>query len=210
PMVLVRVGGDLSRALGAVDGRSPVAALLSVDDRPPVDGAPKLGRARVGGWVHRIAAAEADLARLEFAEANPVEDLLDVGSGVTLFAIEVDRVQVQRGSVTEEIDVEAFMAADPDPLHPDERDLLVDLARHHRAEAEKFFCRVLNVGGSPMAVRLDRYGITVDTGRTPKERFRLEFTRPVRDRRDLARVLHPVLFPRCSGHCQNRSFGYER
>ena len=26
----------------------------------------------------------------------------------------------------------------------------------------------------------------------------------------LVRVLHPVLFPRCSGHCQNRSFGYER
>jgi len=111
-MILVRVGGDLSRALGAVGGRTPVAALLSVDDRPPVDGAPKLGRVRVGGWVHRIAPAEADLARLEFAEANPVEDLLDVGSGVTLYAIEVDRVglgKLQPGEVC---------LGGRDPVHP--------------------------------------------------------------------------------------------
>jgi hypothetical protein len=211
PMVLARSGGDLSRALGAVDGRKRVAALLSVDDRPPVDGAPALGRVRIGGRVHRLDADEAAPARLEFAEANPVSELLDVGRGVTLFAIEVDRVQVQRGVTIEEVDVEAFIEADPDPLHEVEQDLLLDLAGHHSVEVERHLRQALGFAGvpgrgTPKAVRLDRYGFTVDSGRSPKEPwYRLEFTRPVRDRHELARVLHPVLFPQCHGHCRNQS-----
>jgi hypothetical protein len=97
--------------------RRPYAggALLSVDDRPPVNAAPTLGQVRVGGWVHRLDADQTSPARLEFAEANPVCELLDVGRGVALFAIEVDRAQVQRGVTIEEVDVEAFIEADADP-----------------------------------------------------------------------------------------------
>ncbi len=211
PMILARAGGDVSRALGAVDGRTRVAALLSVDDRPPVDGAPTFGRVRVGGCLHRLDADEAAPARLEFAEANPVSELLDVGHGVAMFAIEVDRVQVQSGVTIEEIDVEAFIEADPDPLHEIEQDLLLDLAGHHSPEVADYFREALGVAGvpcraTPKVVRLDRYGFTVDAGRTPSEPwYRLEFTRPVRDRHDLARVLHPVLFPQCHRHCRSQS-----
>jgi hypothetical protein len=208
PMVAARLGSDVARALGAVDGRGRVAAMLCIEDRPPVEGAPSLGRVRVGGWVHRLDAEEAEAAKHEFAEANPVADLLDVGSTVTLYAIEVDRVQVQRGATIVEVDVEAFIAADPDPLHEVEQDLLADLAGHHAGETEHYFRRALGAAGVecdvvPRAVRLDRYGFTVDAGRQrTRTWYRLEFTRPVRDRRDLARALHPVLFPNCPGHCQ--------
>ena len=109
PMVLARVGSELARALGAVDGRSRVAAMLCVDDHPG------LGRVRVGGWVHRLEPDEAREARLEFAEANPVADLLDVGAGVTIYAVEVDRVELQHDARTIDIDVESFIAADPNP-----------------------------------------------------------------------------------------------
>jgi hypothetical protein len=112
PMVLARVGSDIARALGAVDARSRVAAMLSVEDHEPSS----LGRVKVGGWVHRLDADEVGPARLEFAEANPVADLLDVGAGVTMYAVEVDRVELQRNAMTVDIDVDAFIAADPNPL----------------------------------------------------------------------------------------------
>jgi len=112
PMVLARVGSDLARALGAVDARSRVAAMLCVEDVAPSG----LGRVKVGGWVHRLGVEEIAAARLEFAEANPVADLLDVGAGVTMYAVEVDRVELQCRATTIDIDVDAFIAADPDPL----------------------------------------------------------------------------------------------
>jgi hypothetical protein len=227
PMLLARAGSDLAQAVSRGECSPPpkpgsgcaparrtaggrTAVLLAVDDRPPVDGAPGLGRVRVGGWVHRLDADEAAQARLEFAEWNPVDDLLDVGDGVTIFAIEVDRVQVQRGGTAAEVELEAFIAADPDPLHEVEQDLLDDLAGHHAVEVEQYFRRALDEAGvpcrtAPRAVRLDRYGFTVETdGETAGRWYRLEFARPVRDRHDLARVLHPVLFPHCHGRCRSQ------
>jgi hypothetical protein len=204
PMVLARVGTDVARALGAVDSRRRVAALLTVEDRPPVDRAPSLGRVRVGGWVHRLSDAEADLARHEFAEHNPVADLFDVGSGVSLYAIEVDRVQVQRGHTTHDVEVEDFIVADPDPLQELERELLLDLAGHHRAETEEALRRALGAlgvpcRGVPRPVRVDRYGFVVDPGGDAMGPWvRVDFARPVRDRSDLATLLHPVLFPHCA------------
>ena len=55
------------------------------------------------------------------------------------------------------------------------------------------------LGRAPRAVRLDRYGFTLDVGRpeadTSRSRWvRLSFPRPLRDRHELAHLLHPVLF----------------
>jgi hypothetical protein len=50
-------------------------------------------------------------------------------------------------------------------------------------------------GVEPRVVRLDRYGLVVSLG---DRVARLAFPRPVRDRDDLAALLHPVLCRRCA------------
>jgi hypothetical protein len=205
PLALARDGDRLALALQRRDrGGSPLA-VLRVEDVPPLDGAPSLGRARILGRLIRIEDADVPHAVLEFADSNPIEDLFDVGTAATLYRIEPDRVHLehrQRGGGLLEMD--EYIAADPDPLHDVERELLVDLADHHAAQVAPHFRRLLAEAGlacrAPRAVRLDRYGFVVDTGcpaADPRDRWvRLNFPRQVRDRDDLAHLLHPLLF-----HC---------
>jgi hypothetical protein len=193
PLILVRDGDRL-------DPGGP--ATLSVADVPPLPGAPSLGRVRVDGRLHRLTAAEALAAVHAFAESNPVADLLDVGRGASLCQIDVTRVRLDRGPTTVDIDPIAFAAAEPDPLHELEPDLLADLADHHGPQIESYFRCLLAVTGRPARtpprpVRLDRYGFLVDIGE-PDRCVRLSFHRPVHCRHDLALLLRPVLFPTCA------------
>jgi hypothetical protein len=125
-----------------------------------------------------------------------------------MYAIEVERVQLQRGVTRHELELDDYVAADPDPLHQDEGELLADLADHHGAQLTPFLRTTLARGGVacgefPVAVRLDRHGLVVRTG--PEARWvRLDFSRPVTDRHDLAHLLHPVLFPHCHGRCRQQ------
>jgi hypothetical protein len=97
------------------------------------------------------------------------------------------------------VDLDEYVAADPDPLYRDEPDLLADLNEHHGAQLQAYLAGRLAAAGlpdtTPRAVRLDRYGLRVrpypDWRADP---VRVSFARPVRDRSDLARLLHPVLF----------------
>jgi hypothetical protein len=204
PMLLVPTGGPLDEELGGASPRSaPAPAVrIRVDDVPPATPAPHLGTATIDGRPRPLAGAAAATAVLEFAEANPVPDLFDVGGAMTLYLIEPRHVQLARAGVVVGVDVGDFMAADPDPLHEYEHDLLVDLADHHRAEMEDYFRGLLAAARvdcrtPPRAVRLDRYGFTLDIGLPEHARprwVRISFARPVADRHELAHRLHPVLF----------------
>jgi hypothetical protein len=203
PLLLVRDDGDLDAAMR--DGRPAVT--LSVVDIPPVDRAPSLGRLRIDGRARRLAAGEAAAAVQEFAEGNPIADLFDVGRGMSMWLVNVDRVRLDRPQATVDIEPAWYAAAVPDPLHELEQDLLADLTDHHAPQIESYFRCLLALTGkpcvtAPRAVRLDRYGFIVDIGEPGGELVddhwvRLSFPRPVHCRHDLAHLLHPILFPTC-------------
>lgn len=211
PLLLVQPQDPFAETLRR--GSGEVAVALRVDDLPPVAGAPSHGRAWVSGWTVPLDVAGARCAALEFAEVNPLAELLDVGHGARLYRIEVDAVRLERGGAVISVAPDDFAAADPDPLHPWERDLLLDLHDHHGPELGAYLTRQYGraAGGArcappadaltwPRPVRIDRYGMLIEpthrtrAGLSPLRWLRMSFPAPVRDRADLARLLHPVLF----------------
>lgn len=203
PLLLSR-REDVIDDLSCADG---VSVRLAVADSPPVPEAPSHGRAVVSGRLQTLSAAEAAAAVHEFAEANPVADLFDVGGDVSMYAIDVAWARLERDAGTTNVPASEYTAASPDPLHEVEKDLLVDLADHHAPQVETFVCKVLGAAGvipasPPRPVRFDRYGFLVDIGTgsvgSGSRWARLEFTRAIRDQHDLAHLMHPVLF---RGHC---------
>jgi hypothetical protein len=110
PILLCRTGGGLARALTPEHG-DDVAVVLCVEDFAP--GAAYLGRVWISGWAHPICAENRRRAALEFAEVNPVSDLLDVGRGFELHHLDVAEVRLERGGELLDIDVELYVAARP-------------------------------------------------------------------------------------------------
>jgi hypothetical protein len=184
------------------DEADDLAVVLSVADMAPIDGAPSLGRAYISGWVTPLTGTEARTAACEFAAVNPIEHLLDLGRGYVLHRVEPAEVRLERGDATIAVGLDDYLAADPDPLHDVEPDLLADLADHHGPEVVAFVAGVLagksdleTPPGRARVVRIDRYGMVVAWSGGPL--VRMEFTRAVRGAADLAELLHPVLFPGC-------------
>ena len=192
--------GALATALDPADGTDDTAMVLDIADVPPMAGSPALGRVWVSGWARRLDGDEARAAALDYAAIDASGDLLDVGAGQVLHRMDVAEVRYERHGVLLDIDTDEYAAADPDPLHRIEFDLIADLADHHEAEMVAYVRRQLGPaarpGEEPRVVRLDRYGFLV---RLDGRLARLAFPRPVTDRHDLAHLLHPVLCHRCAG-----------
>lgn len=152
-------GSELAELLNRSDDQ---AAVLAVPDSPPFPDSPHLGTVWISGWLSRLAGTEAQAAAADFAEANPVECLLDIGHGTTIFQVEIAEVRLtdDTGSTTF-ILPEVFAVCDPDPFHADEYDLLADLRDHHAAE----IAARAGLPATATPVRLDRYGLTMKTGR---------------------------------------------
>ncbi len=197
-LLLVPARGGLAGALRPADGGDDTAVVLDIPDVPPVAGAPSLGRVWVAGWARALDGDEARAAALDWAEQDPTGDLLDIGDGQALHRVDVAEIRLERNNLTVDVDPDDFAAAAPDPLHRLEFDLIADLADHHGPEITGYLRRRLGPAAghhTPLVVRLDRYGFVVRLG----ERLaRLAFPRPVADRADLGRLLHPVVCPRCS------------
>ena len=184
----------------ALDPADDTAMVLDIADVPPMAGSPVLGRVWVSGWARRLDGDEARSAALDYAGIDASGDLLDVGAGQVLHRMDVAEVRHERHGVLLDIDIEEYAEADPDPLRQIEFDLIADLADHHEAEMCAYIRRQLGPatrpGEEPRVVRLDRYGFLV---RLDGRLARLAFPRPVTDRHDLARLLHPFLCHRCAG-----------
>ncbi|MDR7278115.1 DUF2470 domain-containing protein [Catenuloplanes atrovinosus] len=201
-LMLSRRDGTLAEALVPTDGADDTAMVLDVTDVPPVAGAPSLGRAWIAGWAVALAGDDAREAAIEFAAVDPTGDLLDVSGEFVLHRLDVAEVRLERGGVTLDVDPDEYAEAEPDPLHAIEWDLLSDLADHHQPEITAFLRSQLDKAGmpygarEPRVVRMDRYGMLVDIGAA--KTVRLAYAHPVADRAELARLLHPVLCPRCA------------
>jgi hypothetical protein len=197
-LLLSPAGGALATALEPLEGNDDTALVLDISDVPPVAGAPSLGRVWVAGWAKRLTGDEARQAALDYAEADPATDLLDVGDGHVLHRMDVAEVRYERGGAQFDVDPDEYAEATPDPLRTIEFDLIADLADHHLPQITDYVRRRLGpVAGpsdEPEVVRLDRYGLLVRVG---DRLARLAFPRAVRDRHDLAHLLHPVLCRTC-------------
>jgi hypothetical protein len=193
----VPTAGEVATALRPVQGEGDTALVLRVDDVPPVAGAPWRGRLWLAGWARPLDGLAAREAAVEYVGLDPTSDLLDVGHGYTLLRMEVADVRIARRGRLVEVDVDEFRAAEPDPLHRYEPDLLADLGAHH---ADQLTDLVARCAGAPaaagwQAVRLDRYGLVLAPrrGRCASRRLRVTFPRPVDGVPDLARTLHGIL-----------------
>ena len=197
--MLTPAGGAVAAALRPVPGTDDTAVVLDVADVPPTADAPSLGRVRVAGWAVELTGAEARDAAIQYADVEAAADLLDVGAGQVLHRMEPLEIRLERGGLVIAVDPDEYAAAVPDPLRAVEFDLVADLADHHAGDLTAYVRRRLgsaaNPGGRPTVVRLDRYGLVV---RVDDRLARLPFPRSVRDRADLAHLLHPVLCHRCA------------
>ena len=174
--------------------------VLDITDVPPMAGSPALGRVWVSGWARRLDGDEARAAALDYADVDASGDLLDVGATQVLHRMEVAEVRHEQHGDLLDIDPDEYAEAGPDPLRHIEFDLIADLADQHVTEMAAYLRRQLGPaappGEQPRVVRIDRYGFLA---RLDGRLARLVFPRPVTDRHDLARLLHPVLCHRCGG-----------
>lgn len=113
PILLCRTGSGLDQALRARHG-DDVAVVICIEDFAP--GTAYLGRVWISGWAHPVCAEYRRQAALDFAEVNPVSDLLDVGNGFELHHVDVAEVRLERGGELLEIEVERYAAARPAPV----------------------------------------------------------------------------------------------
>lgn len=201
-LLLVSIVSDLAAALRPVPGAPGPALVLDVRDLPPGAGAPPLGRLWVSGWPEPLDGPDARQAAVDFAEVVPTGDLLDVGRRFTLYRFEPAEIRLERAGTVHDVEPTEYAAAEPDPLHEVERELLADLADHHTPEVAASLRRQLGdvvppAGPDeppPRVVRLDRYGLVVSFGASGARcRARLAFPRPLSGQPELAELLHPVL-----------------
>jgi hypothetical protein len=218
-LLLVAEGGAAERGLRpvATEAGGPVdtdsIAVLTVADRPPVCGGPWYGRVELTGWATRLTGTTATRAALDFAEAKPLGELLDVGSGMTLYRLDLAEIDWTAPGYatgaedpdelrTLEVDVDAFLDAEPDPFGADESALLADLADHHSDLLEELCSQAKEAAvpgaESARALRVDRYGLVLGVQEAGEERWiRAGFRGPVADRRELAEIFHLLACCRC-------------
>jgi hypothetical protein len=192
--------GALARALHTAEDADETPLVLDIADVPPIAGAPSRGRVWIAGWATLLIGDEARRAALDYADTDPDGDLLDVGDTQVLHRMHVAEIRYEHDGALFDVDPDEYAQVSPDPLRAMEFDLIADLTDHHTAEITAYIRHRLgplaNLPEAPAVVRLDRYGFLVRIGDRPA---RFPFTRAVKDRHDLARLLHPVLCHRCGG-----------
>jgi hypothetical protein len=199
-LLLMAYQDPAAHALRAIRHAAETPVTLTVDDTPPVPGAPIRGRAWVSGWATPLAGDAARDAAMDFATTHVTGDLLLLGSGFVLYRVEVDAVRLRHAMATLDLNSADYAQAAPDAIYPQERMLLATIARHHWP-ALLHSLTPGSVGGgldpaSVVPIRLDRYGLLVEIvdhaaghRSRPPRRVRMNFAQPVADPADLIALL---------------------
>ncbi|MEV0720586.1 DUF2470 domain-containing protein [Asanoa sp. NPDC050611] len=195
PLLLVGLGTDLATALTSGPAVRSGPMVLSVDDVPPLPGAPSRGRLWLTGEPVRLDGARARAAADAYAQVSPLGDLLDVDHFQVLFRIDTSEVRLANGRALVEIDPADFRAAAPDPLAADEGRLLHGLNDHHLHQLAALVERVAHrpAPADCRALRIDRYGLVVGSATGEHQRLRLGFERPVGSVCELNHLMHALL-----------------
>jgi hypothetical protein len=168
----------------------------------------------MSGWATRLSGVAAQRAAMDFADVNPVGELLDLGRGSVLYRLDLAEIEWctpgydaadtgPDGLRRVDVDVDAFLDAEPDPFGAEEEKLLADLADHHTDLLAELCAqaRETAVPGavSARALRLDRYGLTlgVEVAGADERWIRAGFRHPITDLRELAEVFHLLACCRC-------------
>ncbi|EXG79556.1 DUF2470 domain-containing protein [Cryptosporangium arvum] len=212
-LLLLAEDSPVDRALRPVAADGDAVAQLTVADRQPVAGSPWRGRITMSGWATRLAGIAAHRAAMDFAEVNPIGELLDIGRGSVLYRLDLAEIEwVTPGYDAEDtgpdglrrtdVDVDAFLDAEPDPFAPEEQKLLHDLADHHEDLLAELCAQARETAvpgaSNARALRLDRYGLTLGVEVAGEERWiRAGFRHPIGDLKELAEVFHLLACCRC-------------
>ena len=212
-LLLVADDGPADRALRPVAADTDAVAQLVVADRQPVPSSPWRGRVTLSGWATRLSGVSARQAALDFADVNAVGELLDLGRGTVLYRLDLVEIEWFTPAYSSagvgpdglrrvDVDVDAFLDAEPDPFGAEEQQLLADLADHHDDLLAELCAQAgaaaIPGAANPRALRLDRYGLTlgVDVGGEPRW-IRAAFRYPIDNLRELAEVFHLLACCRC-------------
>lgn len=180
--VLAAAGGEVDTALA---GRPELTAVLMVSDRAPVPlRNPLRAQVWLSGWLTPVHPPARRAAALAFAEARPVETLLDVGHGATLLRLDVAEVVLREGERSTEVGPQAYAAARPDPLAGVEARMLEHLDRDHPEVLDVLSSRIPAGDLGPRDVvrplGLDRFGYRLRIERAAGSRdLRVPFARPL-------------------------------
>lgn len=212
-LLLIAEDSPVDQALRPVAADGDAVAQLTVADRQPVAGSPWRGRITMSGWATRLSGIAAHRAAMDFAEINPVGDLLDLGRGSVLYRLDLAEIEWATPGYDAEdvdpdglrridVDVDAFLDAEPDPFASDEQKLLSDLADHHDDLLAELCAQARETAvpgaDNARALRIDRYGLTLGVEVAGEERWiRAGFRHPVTDLKELAEVFHLLACCRC-------------
>lgn len=183
-LLVVPAGGDLALAVAAAPD-ADLSALVMVSDHAPVPlRRPVRAQLWLSGWVTPVPSADRRAAVLEFAESCPADVLLDVGGSATLLRLDLAEVVLGESGEGEEVGLDAFFAARPDPLAGAEADALRHLDRDH-PEFVLLLRSLLPAGAAaphdvvrPLGV--DRFGFRLRVERTGGHHdLRIPFARPL-------------------------------
>ncbi|MFI5958510.1 DUF2470 domain-containing protein [Cryptosporangium sp. NPDC051539] len=212
-LLLLAEDSPVDRALRPVAADGDAVAQLLIADRQPVPSSPWHGRITMSGWATRLSGVSSHRAAMDFAEVSPVGELLDVGRGSVLYRLDLAEIEWATpgydapgtepdGLRRVDVDVDAFLDAEPDPFGADEQKLLADLADHHEDLLSELCAQARETAipgaDSARALRLDRYGLTLGVDVDGEERWiRAGFRHPIADLRELAEVFHLLACCRC-------------
>ncbi|GAA4987037.1 DUF2470 domain-containing protein [Kineococcus glutinatus] len=206
-LLLVADGGPLAERLddllrNAPDGRD-VPAVLDVLDVPP--GLSGLPRARLcaTGWIQVLPPGEQ--RRLAAALPRPVPALLDVGSGKRLVRLDLGEVRVTTRTGVHLVPDDDYVTARPDPLYPDEHDVVSHLEAHHADHLVGWALRELPLEQARQVrevsvAGIDRYGLDVlCTLERATVQVRAPFATPLAGEHELPAALCAALDCPCGG-----------
>ncbi|TQS43249.1 DUF2470 domain-containing protein [Cryptosporangium phraense] len=212
-LLLLAEDSPVDRALRPVAADGDAVAQLLIADRQPVPGGPWHGRITMSGWATRLAGVSSHRAAMDFAEVSPVGELLDVGRGSVLYRLDLAEIEWATpgydapdtdpdGLRRVDVDVDAFLDAEPDLFGAEEQKLLADLADHHEDLLSELCAQaretVVPGARNARALRLDRYGLTLGVDVDDEERWiRAGFRHPISDLRELAEIFHLLACCRC-------------
>src|SRR4051794_10987256 len=197
-LVVVPTDGEVCTAVrSSADG--DLAALLMVTDHAPVPlREPVRAQVWLSGWLSPLAGADERAAALAFAEVAPLGALLDVGRGASLLRLDLAEVVLGECGAVTEVDPEAYLAAEPDPLAAVEAQVLQHLDQEPPDELALLRSRVpsswLADGDAVRPLGLDRYGFRLRIEQHSGHRdLRVPFAEPVSTAAGLGPAVHRLM-----------------
>lgn len=199
--VILLVSAESAAARAAAHAQDDdLTAVIEITDVAPVSVPHRIrGRAWLAGWLTAVRGAERAACAALLAERRPVGELLGTAGrpAYVLLRLEVGEISLDDLWGAEHVDPEEMAAAEPDPLHAHEAEILQHLASAHPDRIGEL-CGLLGPregdGMTATPLALDRLGLRVRFrgGAAGSFDARFDFPEPVADVCGLRRAMRSL------------------